>query len=614
MCGIAGFYHSAGKFNQETLEAMTLALAHRGPDAAGYHLNGPVGLGHRRLSILDLSSAANQPMRSADGNALVIFNGEIYNFKEIAADLGLNTRTSSDTEVLLEAYLAWGPQAIHRFNGMFAFAIWHEPKQELFICRDRMGIKPLYYLQNEDGIAFASELKSLLSLRNHYPFTLNAQAVHDFLLLGYIPEPQSIVAEVRKLPSGSYALYKNGKFLIESYWQPEEQVSAECLTNEIKAKEQLKSLVNSSVKYRMISDVPFGTFLSGGIDSSLVTAVAQHNSGHPVNTFSIGFNDSKHNESHYAEQVANYLGTHHHTFTVTEHDALECLDRMVDAYDEPYADSSAIPTMLVSKLARKHVTMTLSGDGGDELFLGYGAYTWARRLANPFVKAFKYPIHQTLATFGNNRMKRAAGLFIDVPETQIRPHIFSQEQYYFSENEVQQLINKPSHTFTPLDFSTPRKLMADEAQALFDLRYYLKDDLLTKVDRASMQFSLETRVPLLDYRIVTFALNLSPELKNKSGVAKYLLKQVLFDYVPAHFFDRPKWGFSIPLDKWLQKDLHYLIDRYCSDDACRNFGLINEKVLRFYKEQFEAGHTYYYNRLWQIVVLHKSLERLNLTH
>lgn len=282
MCGIAGFYHSAGKFNQETLEAMTLALAHRGPDAAGYHLNGPVGLGHRRLSILDLSSAANQPMRSADGNALVIFNGEIYNFKEIAADLGLNTRTSSDTEVLLEAYLAWGPQAIHRFNGMFAFAIWHEPKQELFICRDRMGIKPLYYLQNEDGIAFASELKSLLSLRNHYPFTLNAQAVHDFLLLGYIPEPQSIVAEVRKLPSGSYALYKNGKLLIESYWQPEEQVSAECLTNEIKAKEQLKSLVNSSVKYRMISDVPFGTFLSGGIDSSLVTAVAQHNSGHPV--------------------------------------------------------------------------------------------------------------------------------------------------------------------------------------------------------------------------------------------------------------------------------------------------------------------------------------------
>jgi asparagine synthase (glutamine-hydrolysing) len=614
MCGIAGFYDPFGQLKRHDLKDMTDALAHRGPDAEGFYLHGSIGLGHRRLSIIDLSDAANQPMVSHDGHLRIVFNGEIYNYKEIASELDIDFRTSSDTEVLLEAFKAWGKSMVHKLNGMYAFAIWNEKDQSVFFCRDRMGIKPLYYSLHGESLLFASELKGILALRKHFPFTLNRQGVRDYLLLGYVPEPISICREVLKLPSGSYAVFKNGKFEIESYWQPEDQVQTELITDEQEAKEQLKKLVNSSVRYRMISDVPFGTFLSGGIDSSLVTAVAQHNSDTPVNTFSIGFNEARHNEAEYARQVASFLGTHHHEFMVTEQDAMELVDRMVDAYDEPFADSSAIPTMLVSQLARKHVTMTLSGDGGDELFFGYGWYRWANRLSNPVVRMLRSPIQYALSSFDNNRYRRAAMLFTQADQKQIRQHIFSQEQYFFSDQEVQKIMVHRDNTtsFRPFEKEYSRAMRPDEQQALFDIRYYLKDDLLTKVDRASMQFSLEARVPLIDYRIVSLALNLSPALKTKNGVSKYLLKQVLYDYVPEKFFDRPKWGFSIPLHKWLREELFYLVDRYCSEEICHRHGVIRYEAICTYKEQFMQGRTYLYNRLWQVIVLHKSLERLNL--
>jgi len=612
MCGIAGFYQSGERYNLHDLQAMTDAIAHRGPDASGHYLQQKIGLGHRRLSIIDLSEAANQPMLSADGSLRIVYNGEIYNFREIAAELGIQFRTGSDTEVLLEAYRVWGKAFVHKLNGMFAFAIWNEQDQSLFLCRDRLGIKPLYYWLDGENLAFASELKALLPLQKNRPFTLNTQAVRNYLLLGYIPEPMSIYTEIRKLPSGSYAFIRHGRLEVESYWQPEEKVQNAILSDELQAKEQLRKLINSSVRYRMVSDVPFGTFLSGGIDSSLVTAIAQHQSETPINTFSIGFHDAKHNEAEFARKIASYLGTHHHEFTVTEQDALELIDQMVDAYDEPYADSSAIPTMLVSKLARKHVTMTLSGDGGDELFLGYGAYQWARRLANPFVRAFRAPIHNLLAQSKDNRYRRAALLFAKTEPAMLPAHIFSQEQYFFSEAGIQQIFTHADQTspFLPEVFVLPRRLRADERQALFDIRYYLKDDLLTKVDRATMLYSLEARVPLLDYRIVEFALNLDPGLKSRNGVAKYLLKQVLYDYVPESFFNRPKWGFSIPLDKWLRKELFYLIEQYCSKEMCERFGLIHYPKLKEMREQFLAGRAYEYNRLWQVIVLHKSLERL----
>ena len=364
----------------------------------------------------------------------------------------------------------------------------------------------------------------------------------------------------------------------------------------------------------MISDVPFGTFLSGGIDSSLVTAIAQSNSDKPINTFSIGFNESKHNESSYAQAVAKQLGTKHHEFTVTEKDALELLDRMTDAYDEPFADSSGIPTMLVSKLARQHVTMTLSGDGGDELFHGYGSYLWAKRLANPLVKLFRKPIGSSLKGLKSSRYDRIATLFNYQDKENIKSHIFSQEIYYFSHAEIAELTGDLSIKFSADTFevNTKRKLSPTEEQALFDIRFYLKDDLLAKVDRATMQFSLEARVPLLDYRIVEFALNVDPALKIKNGDAKYLLKQVLYDYLPASLFDRPKWGFSIPLDKWLQGDLNFLLEKFTSKEMCDKFGLINYAVLNKYKTEFKNGKIFYYNRLWQIIVLHKTLEKLQL--
>jgi len=614
MCGVAGFFQSRKQFTEAELQVMTDVQRHRGPDADGHFTDDFCGLGHRRLSILDLSDAANQPMFSKDRKTIILFNGEVYNFREIASELKVELRTTSDTEVILEAYLRWGTAFLDKLNGMFVVAIYEVEKKQLFICRDRMGIKPLYYYYKDGAFVFSSELKGILALRPTVKLTLNRQAVKDFLLLGYVPEPISICNEVMKFPSGSYAIVNESGFEIKSWWQPEDKITGAVLKDEAVAKRKLDELVNSSVAYRMISDVPFGTFLSGGIDSSLVTAVAQKNSALPVNTFSIGFKEGKYNEAGYAAEVAKHLGTHHHEFTVTEQDAMGLIDRMIDAYDEPFADSSAIPTMLVSKLAREHVTMTLSGDGGDELFLGYGTYRWAERLSNPLIRMARKPIHALLSAAKDNRVKRAALHFAYDEPKHLRSHIFSQEIYYFSRREINKLmLNAPAgYAVNDIPGKYPRKLSASEEQAVFDIRYYLKDDLLAKVDRATMQFSLETRVPLIDYRIVEFALNLDPSLKYRNGIPKYLLKEVLYQYVPRHLFERPKWGFSIPLDKWLQTDLNYLIDKYASKEACEKFGLINFNELDLYRREFKAGKTFYYNRLWQVIVLHKFLEKSGL--
>ncbi len=617
MCGISGFFQTGRTLQESHLKEMTDIQAHRGPDAAGYYFNEICGLGHRRLSILDLSDAANQPFWSADGKAVMVYNGEIYNYQEIAADLGMKMRTTSDTEVILEAFLKWGPECVHRFNGMFAFAVFKPETNELFLCRDRMGIKPLY-VYHQDGItAFSSELKGILALRPSIRLSLDKTAVRDYLHLGYVPEPLTISREVKKFPSGSYATV-NGKGLhIKSYWQPEDQLKSEVISNEVEAEKELHGLLLSSVRYRMISDVPFGTFLSGGIDSSLVTALAQNLSDKPVNTFSIGFKESKFNEAHYAKDVAKHLKTHHHEFIVGEQDALELIDKMTDAYDEPFADSSSLPTMLVSKLARKHVTMTLSGDGGDELFLGYGSYLWAARMSNPFIRTFRKPIGWLLSKHPDNRFKRAANHFKFEDADRLRSHIFSQEIYYYASTELDALL-KPAFrggfSFHEGKFQEKlkRNLNVSEQQALFDLRFYLKDDLLTKVDRATMQFSLETRVPLLDYRIVSFALNLDPALKMKDGKSKYLLRKILFKYVPETLFDRPKWGFSIPLERWMENELSYLIDQYASREMCEKHGIIEFNRFSKYIQEFKSGRTYMYNRIWQVIVLHKLLDRVNL--
>jgi asparagine synthase (glutamine-hydrolysing) len=609
MCGIAGLYLPDGAQEHE-LRRMAQSIAHRGPDAEGIHMHGPFGLAHRRLSILDLSTAAHQPMLSACGRYAIAYNGEVYNFKDLKAELSLRTRTTSDTEVILEAFALLGPQVAKRLNGMFAIAILDMTENRLYLFRDRMGIKPLYVYRNRGLFAFGSELKAITVLEGKLPLSVNHDALPYFLHLGYIPEPHSIYNEVTKFPSGHWGVFDGNELRTECYWSAEEQVKGEMWTDERSALERLEELLTASVKRRLISDVPFGTFLSGGIDSSVVTALAQKVSDHPIRTFSIGFNNAKHNEARFAKAVADHLGTEHETYTVTEKDALELIPDIIPQFDEPFADSSAIPTMLVSRLARKKVTMTLSGDGGDELFMGYGAYHWAHRLAHPAFRAVHSPVSSILS-LGNDRFRRVSKLLDFDATTQPNAHIFSQEQNMFSIREIVVLIKGERPSYPLLDREAEaikqlrRHLTPSETQAFFDLRFYLKDDLLVKVDRATMRYGLETRVPLLDHTVVEFALNLHPSLKMRNGTAKYLLKEVLHRYVPKSLFDRPKWGFSIPLQEWLLGDLAFLIDDTLSETNVQSQGLVHWSAVKKLITQFRGGHHHLYNRIWLLILLHQ---------
>jgi len=617
MCGITGIFSTKQKASLDVTKQMTNLIKHRGPDAEGFFqsLDGNCTLGHRRLSIIDLSETANQPMTSSCGRYTLVFNGEIYNYQEIKEEIlqykDVSFKTNSDTEVVLEAFALWGKSFVFKLNGMFSIAIYDNQMQVLWLFRDRLGIKPLFYFWNGEFFAFSSELKSLLSLREKLgAFHLNKTAINQFLRLGYIAEPNTIYSEVSKLESAHFAAVTKDGFSKESYWNIDKKISKIALEDEAKAKQKLKGLIESSVKYRLVSDVPFGTFLSGGIDSSTVTAVAQSVSNTPINTFSIGFKEAQYNEAEHAAKIAKHLKTNHHEFMVSYNDAIEHFDAIVEAYDEPFADSSAIPTMLVSKLAKQHVTMTLSGDGGDEQFLGYGAYTWAKRLKNPLLNKTKGTASFLLSKSKNNRHKRAAEMFNYTKETHLPSHIFSVEQYFFSENELHEVLNdtfKEKLIFT--EFEHERALSVVEEQALFDIKHYLKDDLLVKVDRASMQYSLETRVPLLDHRIVEFSLNLSDKLKIKNKESKYLLKQVLYDYVPKEYFDRPKWGFSIPIKMWLQNELKFLVDKYLSEAVLNKYRILNTQKVKEIEQRYFAGEDYLFNKLWAIIMLNQWLEK-----
>ena len=610
MCGIAGFYSFDKSFSETDLRKMTDRIAHRGPDADGFYtdMTSGVGLGHRRLSILDLSNAANQPMVSHCGRYYIIFNGEVYNYQEIAQELKIQCKTTSDTEVILEAFIMKGVDFVHYLNGMFAIVIYDTVDQVMYLFRDRLGVKPILYSFQNDNFSFASEIKALLTLDEvNRSKKTKKESVYAFLYAGYIPEPYTIYENIKKIPAGSYAIVKDKKIKITSYWKPEDKITLKQTTDYATAKSTLNGLLESSVRYRMISDVPFGVFLSGGIDSSTVAAIAQNISPTPIKTFSIGVKDEKMDESGFARAVSDYLKTEHYEFMVSENDSLELVDKVLTSYDEPYGDSSAIPTMLVSKLARQHVTMALSGDGGDELFMGYGAYAWAQRLDNSLVKAFRSPIRSVLSMI-NNKTKRAAGIFDYVEEKKIKSHIFSQEQYFFSEKELHNLVT--NEYISPLLFderlyNLNRHLSAKEEQALYDIKYYLKDDLLVKVDIASMQFSLEARTPFLDYRLVEFALNLDEDLKMRNGISKYLLKEVLYEYVPKTLFDRPKKGFSIPLAKWLHTDLKYLVDKHLCKESVESAGFVNYPVVKDLITRFEQGEDYLFNRVWVLLLLHK---------
>ncbi len=623
MCGIAGYISLTNTITKAQLRQATELIQHRGPDADGFYFSddNKVGLAHRRLSIMDLSATANQPMFSADDRYSIIFNGEVYNFKELKQQLkdkGATLKTSSDTEVILELFAQTGPACFEAMNGMFAFAIYDKKEKVVTLCRDHVGIKPLFFYADESNFIFASELKVIKQLAGK-KLSINNKAIPYFLHLGFIPEPLTIYNNTYKFPSAHFLQIKLevNSFTdiskeITAFWTLKDAIQPAVFSDETAAKKQLNNLLFDAVEKQLISDVPIGTFLSGGIDSSLVTAIAAKvSSSAAIKTFSIAIDDGKYNESKFARQVASYLHTEHHEFTIKEKEVLELVDTLLPAYDEPFADTSAFPTMMVSRLAKKHVTVALSGDGGDELFHGYGMYEWAKRLSNPLMPLVKGSMHAASKMMGN-KYQRAGNLF-DYNKQHLRTHIFSQEQYYFKENELAQLLVHPQFSFDAINALpvATRKLSAAEQQSFWDFNHYLKDDLLVKVDRASMQYALESRVPLLDYRLVEFAYNLDPALKINNGCTKYLLKEVLYDYVPKEIFSRPKWGFSIPLVKWLKTDLKYLLDKYTSVEIIQKYNVVNVDLVQKMKKKYLAGTDYLFNRLWLIIVLHWWLEENN---
>lgn len=613
MCGIAGFFSPT--LGATDLQIATSRLQHRGPDGEGLFTaesnNYKIGLGHRRLSIIDLSTAASQPMSSHCGRYTMVFNGEIYNYNEIKQQYfqGYSWKSTGDSEVIIESFAKYGSKCFAWFNGMFAIAIWDKETNELTIARDHIGIKPFYYYFDNAELIFASELKAITAIKKE--LAINYSVIPAYLHAGYIPHPYSIYNNILKLSAGSYAVVKqignnSISFSETSFWKIQDKISNLSSFTSKEAVAALDNLLTDAVQKQLISDVPIGTFLSGGTDSSIVTALAAKVSNSKINTYSIAVTDGKVNEAPYAAAVAKHINTNHHELPITQKEILEMVPSFMQVYDEPFTDSSAFPTMVVSKLARQHVTVTLSGDGGDELFGGYGSYLWAQKFEKPHYN-LAAPLVYAATRFLNSRYQRAGLLFQKHPKGHKQSHIFSQSQYFFSEQELKELLIDSDFNFAALNHTyTGRSLNAFEQMTFGDMENYLKDDLLVKVDRASMQYSLETRVPLLDYRVVEFALNLSPSLKiAPDGTMKYLLKEVLYKYVPKPLLDRPKWGFSIPLVKWMKTDLKWMIDKYCSKEIIEATGVVNYSAVKKILDKYNSGVAdHLYTRIWTLIVLH----------
>lgn len=622
MCGINGVF-SREKIEPQVILAMTQALHHRGPDYQNTFTSatGNAALGHTRLSIIDLSPLGHQPMYSSEGRYVIVFNGEIYNFKKIRREIEqgnpqVSFRSSSDTEIILHAFHQWGTDMVKRLEGMFAIAIYDNAEQKLFLFRDRMGKKPIFYFCNHTHFIFASEIKSLL----HHPAVqpskeIDKQAIHEFLHLGYIAEPKTIYRSIRKFPAGHVGeICSNLSFKIYPFWVLEDQIEnskKEASRSDEFLKNSLNEKLHEAVKRRLISDVPLGAFLSGGTDSSLVSAIASRYMSEPLKTFTIGFRESKFDEHHFASQVAKHLKTDHHEYILSESEAAGMLHSYLDHLDEPFADTSTIPTILVSKMARKEVTVALTGDGGDELFLGYGTYSWANRLANPLVKLIQSPLATVLNKLGDNKYKRISHVLERVDKDLRRSHIFSQEQYFFSDSEIRhQLLVHPIEydTFRYNDFKfIDRSLSEEELQSIFDLKYYLKDDLLVKIDRSSMLQSLECRCPLLDTEVIHFVLNAPMQIKKRNGVNKWILKEILKEYLPNDLIYRTKWGFSIPLSQWLKNELNYLM-KYLDEEELEKTGLFNPRFVRDLVTRFNNGEDYLYNRIWTLIIIQRFLK------
>lgn len=568
-------------------------MAHRGPDAEGFFSEGDAGwrLAHRRLAVIDPAAASDQPFHSACGRYVAVYNGEVYNFRELANKHALALRTRSDTEVVTELFARLGPDFVTELNGMFALAVYDRREDAVHLFRDRLGIKPLYLYENDGAVAFASELPALLAALP--PQERDEAATGEFLHRGYVPEPRTWYKDIQKFPAGHCAVIRGGKVSFEKYWAAEDHITAEVHSDEDGVIDRLHEMIREAVRLRLVADVPFGSFLSGGADSGLISAVAAEVHNAPLNTFNISFEDAVFDESGYAREMAEAIGARHHHRVFGKRDILSAWEEGLRMVGEPFADSSIFPTSAVSAFASEHVKMALSGDGGDELFHGYGAYTWAERMSKPHFWHLRKGIATALRMRGGNRNRRAAEVFDAPDKAGLAAHIFSQEQNLFSAREITALTGRP---YTD-PYRTPRfsrKLTPAEEQAFFDLTNYLKDDLLVKMDRASMRHSLEVRVPFLDHRLVELALNIDPALKTKDGEAKYLLKKIMERYYPKTLIYRQKWGFSVPLEKWMrEEDLLGQASQAAGMLADERDGLLKRYTA-------SPGHAYLYNRIYAL--------------
>lgn len=575
MCGICG-YISKKNITAEQLKEMNDTMYHRGPNDSGEEIYTAsdgyrIGFAQRRLSILDLSMLGHQPMHSDNKRISVVYNGEIYNFQELKKELAdYPFRSNCDTEVIIAAYLKWGISCIERFNGMFAIALYDRETQEVYLVRDRIGKKPLYYWYEDQNLVFASELKPIMKCPGFHG-EIAKGVLSRYLFQQYINAPESIYQNVYKLEPGAILRFSKGQIKVWKYWDVKEAYE-KAQTNPVgsyeEAKEQLKDLLKQAVAARMIADVPLGSFLSGGYDSSLITAIAQEHSTEPVKTFSIGFHEEKYNEAKYAGAVADHLGTNHTELYIDEQDMFELVDSIPKYYDEPFADSSQIATMMVSKLAREYVTVALSGDGGDEFFCGYNIYenvAQAQKLdvlggmvhgicQLPGLKQAhiedKLPFRvrviagnrekESKTQFGaGNYIVKARAMVGELPEAEALPvHYLVESRYGVDNWQIRRM--------------------------LLDMDTYLPGDILCKVDRASMKYSLECRCPILDTKVMEFSYRIPHQYKYAGGDKKHILKDIAYDYIPKELLDRPKVGFGVPLDKWLRGPLKEQLLDYSS--------------------------------------------------
>ena len=628
MCGIVGIFDSEARreIDRALLDRMNESQFHRGPDAGGIHIEPGIGLGHRRLSIIDLSTG-QQPLFNEDGSVAVVFNGEIYNFQELVPELqalGHTFRTRSDTEVIVHAWEEWGAACVTRFRGMFAFALWDRSRETLFLARDRLGVKPLYYAELRGGTWICgSELKSLL-VHPDLPRTIDPLAVEDYFAYGYVPEPRTIFKGVFKLAPGYTLSLKRGQPALQpvEYWDVPFRATAP-LTEQEAGGELIRRL-RESVKLRLISDVPLGAFLSGGVDSSAVVAMMAGLSADPVVTCSISFGDPAFNESAYAQAVAKQYKTRHHVEQV-DPDDFSLVDRLALMYDEPYADSSAMPTYRVCGLARKTVTVALSGDGGDESFGGYRRYRW--HVNEERVRA-RLPLQLRRPVFG-----LLGQLY---PKADWAPRVFRAKSTLeaLARNSVEAYF----HSVSLLHDGMRRELFSDRFRGelqgyaaievlkrhaarapsdhplslvqYLDLKTYLVGDINTKVDRASMAHSLEVREPLMDHPLVEWLSSLPPEFKLCNGEGKYLLKKALEPYLPTGILYRPKMGFSVPLSKWFRGPLRQKMSDAVLGPVLADTGWFNTRYLRRLVEDHQAGLSDHSTPLWTLLMFESFLRNV----